>query len=73
MISNTTTVLIDARKSKMDRKKKLILVVSVRPIFKYRMVLSKKVKEGEREEAVVGCVCKKHLKVYNDVVKESQR
>ena len=54
MISNTTTVLIDARKSKMDREKKLMLVDSIRPIFKYTMMLSKKVKDGQTEEADVG-------------------
>ena len=31
-----------------------MLVVSVRPILKYTMMLSKKVKDGEREEADVG-------------------
>ena len=61
------------RKSKMDREKKLMLVDSVRPIFKYTMMLSKKVKDGQREEADVGCLCNTHLKVHNDVVKESQR
>ena len=50
-----------------------MLVVSVRPIFKYTMMLSKKVKDGQREEADVGCLCNTHLKIHNDVVKESQR
>ena len=50
-----------------------MLVVSVRPILKYTMMLSEKVKDGQREEADVGCLCKTHLQVYNDVVKESQR
>ena len=67
MISNTTTVLIDARKSTMDREKKLMSVDSARTTFKYRMVLSKKVKGRQREEADFGCLFKTHLQVYNDV------